>query len=522
MKCVVITPVGPGHEALAEEAKASVQAASGKSRGPFAEIEHLVLDDTKGAYGRSRVRNAGVKEAAAKGADWLFFLDADDILSPLAFDAFGRYADGYDAVWGNIAELLPPYDKPRLRSPQVRTVTSLEEVLLLPPYLTLQMGHFVRLAAAQATPFNETMDTGEDFDYYMRIWAKYRCIKGRDVFFVNRRGQHSQGPRSADGQQWGKAVRQVLDAALAQHHLVRSSAEARGIVNAKSCEFRDYLRQRKIAVGSHYFGLSRTMPYWGTWLVDCYACPPFKMISQNDDLVVCSIYWSGSYEPASLGLWLRLLAQPGAVLDLGGYTGLYSLAAAAAKPDCIVHAFEPMPRNAERLRANIEVNAFPNVRLFPHAVGEREGETVFSIFNDGDFLTSGGSLMPHSEKAPAMSYPVRLVSIDRHVQESGLGRVALIKIDVEGAEVLALRGMSNLLDRDGPDLLLEVLEGADGAQLTSFLSAKGYRFFRIDEKSGALHAVNSLAGTSQPDDLNRLVTRKTAEELRGRFAIDAA
>ena len=106
MKCAVITPVGPGHQALLEDSCApSVERAKAYSLGPFEAVEHLVMDDTEGKHGRSNRRNEALSIAQEKGAGWVFFLDADDVMTPNAFEAFGKViADEpeLDAVWGLI------------------------------------------------------------------------------------------------------------------------------------------------------------------------------------------------------------------------------------------------------------------------------------------------------------------------------------------------------------------------------------------------------------------------------------
>ncbi|MFZ5908198.1 MAG: FkbM family methyltransferase, partial [Nitrospirota bacterium] len=84
------------------------------------------------------------------------------------------------------------------------------DVLSSDPFVSLQMGHFVRTGAALATLFDESLDTGEDFDYYLRIWDTYRCIKVPLPFFYNRRGLHSLGPRSATGYHWRQRVEQIM------------------------------------------------------------------------------------------------------------------------------------------------------------------------------------------------------------------------------------------------------------------------------------------------------------------------
>ena len=245
MKCAVITPIGPGHEALYQECAASVSAASRFSDGPFDEILTITADDTQGLRGRSAARNEAVRVARDNGIDWLFFLDADDIMFEDAFEAVRDYVDRYDAIWGNIAELAPGSDRITMRLPQILTLESITELVLFDPFITLQMGHFVRTEAAADTPFDETMDTGEDFDYYVRLWSRYRCIKIPRHLFLNRRGLHSAGPKAADGQQWRGAAEGVIKRYLEAQGIDPNSAENVRIKEAKFAELSKFLEGLK-------------------------------------------------------------------------------------------------------------------------------------------------------------------------------------------------------------------------------------------------------------------------------------
>jgi len=209
-KCAVITPVGPGHELLYEECIASVKNSYEKEKGRFSEVIYIKVDDTDGRLGRSRARNKGIKDAAEQGAEWLFFLDADDLMAPSAFEYASNYLDKYDAVWGSIWS-IEPGQQAKERPGQLTFLWSIEDVLSFDPFVSLQMGHFVKTSVALSTLFNESLDTGEDFDYYLRLWDKYKCIKIPLPFFYNRRGIHSEGPRSATGVQWRQVVEGIIE-----------------------------------------------------------------------------------------------------------------------------------------------------------------------------------------------------------------------------------------------------------------------------------------------------------------------
>lgn len=184
----VIVPVGPGHEDTAIEAIKSAYDLG---------LDVIVIDDTEGKMGRSKARNTGVELAEA---EWLFFLDSDDRMHKGCKRAF-EYMNDYDAIWGLINR------NGQVAIPQVRNVT-FDDLLFKPPYLCLQIGHFVRTTVAIMYPFDESMDCGEDFDYYLRVWSDpdIRSIKIPHTLFVNHTGNHSTGPRSATGREWTESV----------------------------------------------------------------------------------------------------------------------------------------------------------------------------------------------------------------------------------------------------------------------------------------------------------------------------
>ena len=210
-RCAIISPIGPGHEAVYAEASNSIRSACEKSPGPFQEIIPYRIDDTQGRVGRSKARNAAVQQAAAQGIEWVFFLDADDMLVPDIFINVEPYLEQYDAIWGQIFCFDNGSNQAQSRAGQLGATDRFADIINNDPYFTLQMGHFVRTDVALANPFDEQMDVGEDFDYYLRVWENNRCIKLGVPLFANRRGLHSSGPRSATGQDWTIVVNNLLE-----------------------------------------------------------------------------------------------------------------------------------------------------------------------------------------------------------------------------------------------------------------------------------------------------------------------
>lgn len=207
MKCGIVTPIGPGHSEAYGSCKLSIQFATERGMGPFSSVELFPIDDQRAQLGRSRARNLGVKQAEDAGCDWIFFLDADDLMFEDAFENVNELINEYDAIWGLICEApFNDFAAAKIRERQLRKIHSIEDILNVDPFLTLQMGVFIKTKIALANPFDEEMDTGEDFKFYLACWKKYKCIKTDRIFFVNIRGNHSTGPRSADGRMWRIAV----------------------------------------------------------------------------------------------------------------------------------------------------------------------------------------------------------------------------------------------------------------------------------------------------------------------------
>jgi hypothetical protein len=210
-RCAVVTPVGPGHKQLYRECLRSIERSFTEKKGRFSEIIPISIDDTSGKLGRSKARNIAVKKASEQDVEWIFFIDADDLMAPLAFEYVSPYLDNYDGVWGSIWPIEKGEQTARERPHQLPFLYSLEDVLSCDPFVTLGIGHFVKTSVALSTPFDESLDTGEDFDYYLRVWERYRCIKIPLPFWYHRRGSHSQGPRSATGYAWRQQVQNIIE-----------------------------------------------------------------------------------------------------------------------------------------------------------------------------------------------------------------------------------------------------------------------------------------------------------------------
>lgn len=512
-KCAVIIPVGPGHETQYQQAINSVMAAAQTDPGPFTDFDCVVIDDTAGAKGRSAARNEGVREAASRGADWLFFLDADDLMMPQAFQQMAPHTDRADAVWGLILESVdqqPGSDAVtgRIRLPQLPRIETLADLLLHDPYLTLQMGHFIRTAVALATPFDETLDVGEDVDYYLRVWSSARCVKITAPLFLNRRGMHSTGPRSGNGADWRASSTRLLERARQAQGLEPDGETAIGIRNAATLDTRIWQRGFGAVDPGNLFSISRQFPFHGFLEIEPTIGEPIALFDDNDDLVCMSLGWRGSYEPASIRLWQTLAAGSRVVFDIGAYTGIYTLMAARAAHEARIVAVEPVPANLARLKKNLEANGCGNVLTVHAAILDRPGEVTLSLTSSGDFLTSGASIVRQAGGEGVASETVPGLTGGDLLGLAGETAVDLVKIDVEGAEARVLAGMAGILERCGPDLLIECLDQEAADRVDAALRPLGYRFHIIDDDALRVEETGRFLPAAGMSSLNRWATRR--------------
>lgn len=164
------------------------------------------------------------------------------------------------------------------------------------------------------------------------------------------------------------------------------------------------------------------------------------------------------------------------VLDIGAFTGLYSLIAARANPTCQVIAFEPHPLIGERLRHNIGLNQGIRVDVIPYAVCSSSGTRQFHLGGPG--LPSSSSIADAWDGRYS-TINVEAIDVDTFVEMSGLDRVDLVKIDVEAAEEEVLAGMEITLTSYRPVLFLEVLPGNADRKIAETLRSQEYRLFRL-------------------------------------------
>jgi FkbM family methyltransferase len=219
-----------------------------------------------------------------------------------------------------------------------------------------------------------------------------------------------------------------------------------------------------------------------------------------------ALYRYGHRAP-EIELMRRLLRPGDAFVDGGANVGLFALVAAG----CVgasgrVVCFEPASATRSALRRNVDLNAFDWVDVRAEALGGSASRGLLLSF-EGD----GAGL---SSFAPATAEGARREDVPIATLDSVLAvlpDIRLVKLDLEGAELKALRGAGELLER-GPHLIVEIEPGhlarqdASVGELVAFLTERRYRLYEITP-AGDSYQLDPL-GDRLPSGTNVFATRK--------------
>ncbi len=159
------------------------------------------------------------------------------------------------------------------------------------------------------------------------------------------------------------------------------------------------------------------------------------------------------HEEATTDLFKRVIKEGDVVVDLGANIGYFSLLAAKlVGPKGRVFSFEPEPKNYSYLIKNTELNSYNNVFAFPKAVSDKNGTTQLYIcdYDTGHHTINqykGIEAYGRGRETKEQSVEIETVTLDSFL-EGKTDRVDVIKMDVEGAEMLALLGMDRILRKN--------------------------------------------------------------------------
>ena len=203
-------------------------------------------------------------------------------------------------------------------------------------------------------------------------------------------------------------------------------------------------------------------------------------------------YWLGTYEPQVIQAVCDFV-RPGMVIyDVGANIGYMTLVfSRSVGRDGQVFAFEPLPDNIERIQEHIKLNSLQHIiSVIPKAVSDRIGKQMFLIHE----LNAMGKLSDSSGRNTVYrnEIEVNTLCLDSFVFEEGNPVPDLIKIDIEGGGIKALPGMSRILKKNRPIILME-LHGPEEAKIAwNCLKQCGYEICRIKKNYPIISTLKSL------------------------------
>ena len=162
------------------------------------------------------------------------------------------------------------------------------------------------------------------------------------------------------------------------------------------------------------------------------------------------------YEVDEMCFVRSVLKRGDIAVDAGAHIGFFTVQMAdAVGPSGRIYAFEPVIANADLLQRSILENRFENrVELHRAAVGAATGSSTLTLARET--LNTGGAYMLGEGTSPLPGHETQTVDVVALDQLCVRRPVRLIKMDVEGAEPLVLRGAATLLTEDRPVVLSEL------------------------------------------------------------------
>ena len=222
---------------------------------------------------------------------------------------------------------------------------------------------------------------------------------------------------------------------------------------------------------------------------------PRMYLDRADASVSIQIRNDGDYEPYLSAVLDRYLAPGDVFVDVGANIGYHSLRAAqSVGPQGRVIAAEANVENARMLAVSAAVNGFDQIDVVPLALGRSRGMVAFGPAkgSNGGFLDAR-----HDDLARSRASVVPVVALD----DLGLERVDVMKIDVEGAEPAVIAGASATIARCRPVIVVEFqiemtrrIGRVEPEDYLQGLVDLGYDLFVVGRPGGEAIPVATVAG----------------------------
>lgn len=238
-----------------------------------------------------------------------------------------------------------------------------------------------------------------------------------------------------------------------------------------------------------------------------------------------TVFFLGEYEKALTKIVVSLLEENNICLDVGANFGWYTtIFQKYCGKSGEVHSFEPVPATFQELERNFELMGKPtNIFINNLALGEKADELTINLFEG---LSTGHASMSNQGREDAISFKCKVVTLNSYLEEKNVGDVNFVKVDIEGAEMMFLKGAENLFKQEVPPIFLMEMAmqqtknfGYLPNDLIKYISERAdYEFFRVEEINTKLIKIEGF----EKDDIGAnvfCIPRRYIEDCRKNLEI---
>lgn len=226
----------------------------------------------------------------------------------------------------------------------------------------------------------------------------------------------------------------------------------------------------------------------------------FTYRGADSDNVASSLFWANlsRWEPETWREFIPRARRARGFLDIGSFTGSFTLVACAVNPTIKCIAFEPVPHVHQRLVENIAINGWERrARTVNAAVSDVTGPARFYLpskeFPDTGFL--------EQSRRPPGDQQGNWVTVQATTVAAAVPAdmpIDLVKIDAEDAEGLIVRAMADFLSHHTPTIIIELLATGGHREVTAVLDELGYDYFHLTSQ-GPVGVTTPLPMAGDPD-----------------------
>ena len=184
----------------------------------------------------------------------------------------------------------------------------------------------------------------------------------------------------------------------------------------------------------------------------------------------------GNLEKQSQELYINSIFKDFIVFDLGANFGIHSmLYSKLVGENGMVYAFEPLPGNIEDLKTHFQLNQIKNIKIVEDAIADKKGTVEFKVAKHA----SQGSLIDFGSQTGELVH-VSVNTLDDFCVSNNV-YPDFLKIDIEGAEGMALKGYSEAVKKTYPFFAIELHTPECDKAAGEFFGTHGYEVFRLNE-----------------------------------------